>query len=441
MGLLTFLGGIHPNEGKEMSMEKPIKEYLPKGDCVYPLSQHIGAPASPVVKKGDRVLVGQKIAEAKGFVSANIHSGISGTVKCIEKRMTTSGSMVESIVVENDGLFEEVDFSENIKELDTLYREDVKDIIKEAGVVGMGGAGFPSHVKLSPKNEDEIDYVIVNGAECEPYLTSDYRRMMEEPDKLILGLMICINLFNNAKGIIAIEDNKPEAIKLITEKVADNDKIEVKTLKTKYPQGAERQLIYATTGRYVNSKMLPADAGCIVHNVDTIVSIYEAVINGRPLFERIVTVTGDAIENPCNLLVRTGTDCNELVKAAGGFKEGVTPEKIIAGGPMMGKALFTLDVPVTKGVSALLCMSRDEVAANEPSNCIRCGRCVDVCPGRVVPQLLAQLAEKGDTEGFLEHQGMECCECGCCSYVCPAKRHLTQTIAGTRKTILASRKK
>lgn len=223
MGKLTFPGGIHPNEGKKLTMDKPVVEYLPKGDCVYPLSQHIGAPAVPIVKKGDRVLAGQKIAEAAGFVSANIHASISGTVKVIEPRMTSSGSKVNSIVIENDGLFESVDYSQNKMELETLYRDDVRNIIKEAGIVGMGGAGFPANVKLTPKNEDEIDYIIVNGAECEPYLTSDYRRMIEEPEKLIHGLEICINLFDNAKGIIAIEDNKPEAIKLLRELTKDND--------------------------------------------------------------------------------------------------------------------------------------------------------------------------------------------------------------------------
>ncbi|MDE5863700.1 MAG: electron transporter RnfC, partial [Lachnospiraceae bacterium] len=227
MGLLTFSGGIHPYDGKDLSKDKAITDYLPKGDAVYPLSQHIGAPAVPIVKKGDHVLVGQKIAEAGGFVSANIHSGVSGQVKAIEPRMTVGGTKINSIIIENDGLFEEIDFSQNIKPLDQMYREDVKDAIKEAGIVGMGGAGFPTHVKLSPKNEDEIDTIIVNGAECEPYLTSDYRRMLETPEKIVTGLQIVINLFDHAKGIIAVEDNKPEAIKKLRELTDSIDNITV----------------------------------------------------------------------------------------------------------------------------------------------------------------------------------------------------------------------
>ncbi len=440
MGLLTFTGGIHPYDGKDLSKDKAISEYLPKGDAVYPLSQHIGAPAAPLVKKGDKVLVGQKIAEAGGFVSANIHSGVSGTVKTIEPRMTVSGNKVESIVIENDGLFEEIDFSKNIKPLDEMYREDVKEAIKEAGIVGMGGAGFPTHVKLSPKNEDAIDTIIVNGAECEPYLTSDYRRMIEVPEKIVTGLQIIVNLFDNAKGIIAIEDNKPDAIKKLQELTKDIDNITVNAVKTKYPQGAERQLIYANTGRQINSSMLPADAGCIVHNIDTIVAIYNAIIEGRPLYERIVTVTGDAVNDTANFSVRLGTNAQELIDAVGGFNI-EDPGKIISGGPMMGKAMFTLDVPMVKGSSALLCFQEDIISALEPSNCIRCGRCVEVCPGRVMPNKLATLAEHGDVEGFLKYDGMECCECGCCSFICPAKRHLTQIIAGTRKQILANKKK
>lgn len=435
----TFKGGIHPYEGKELTMDKEIVEYLPKGDMVYPVSQHIGAPAKPVVKKGDRVLAGQLIAEAGGFVSANIHSSVSGTVKAVEARLTSSGSKVNSIIIENDNKYESVEFKPVSKPVGELERDEILDAVKAAGVVGMGGAGFPTNVKLSPKNADEIDRIIVNASECEPYLTSDYRRLMEQPENIIEGLRIALRLFKGSKGIIAVEDNKPEAIKLLREKLGADSDITVHSMKTKYPEGAERQLIYANTGRYINSKMLPADVGCIVHNVDTIYSIYEAVREGKPLITRIVTVTGDAIENPCNLKVRTGTSYAELVEAAGGFKG--TPAKIISGGPMMGKAIYSLDLPVTKSSSAILCLSKDEASEYEPSACIRCGRCVSVCPGRVMPNQLARLANAGDMDAFIKNNGMECCECGCCSYICPAKRPLTQVIAGTRKLVLANKKK
>lgn len=436
---LTFKGGIHPYEGKELTMDKDTIEYLPKGDMVYPLSQHIGAPAKPVVKKGDRVLAGQLIAEAGGFVSANIHASVSGTVKCIEQRLTSSGSKVNSIVIDNDNQYETIEYVRNTKPLDELTKDEILNAIKDAGIVGMGGAGFPTNVKLSPKNPDDIDYIIVNASECEPYLTSDYRRLMDHADKVIEGLRIALKIFPHAKGIIAVEDNKPKAIKLLREKLADDTDIKVNSMKTKYPEGAERQLIYANTGRYINSKMLPADAGCIVHNVDTVYSICEAVREGKPLIERLVTVTGDAITNPSNMLVKIGTNYQELIDEAGGFSS--EPAKIIAGGPMMGKAIYSTDIPITKSSSAILCMTKDEVAEYEPSACIRCGRCVSVCPGRVMPNKLATLAEQNNIEEFLKYNGMECCECGCCSYVCPAKRHLTQTIAGTRKLVLANKKK
>ena len=438
MAKSTFVGGVHPYEGKELTKDKPIKDVLPKGDLVYPLSQHIGAPAVPIVKKGDHVLRGQKIAEAGGFVSAPIYASVSGNVKAIEPRRVVTGDLIMSIVIENDGQYEEVTYPE-AKPLEEMTREEIIECIKEAGVVGMGGAGFPTHVKLSVKNPEKIDYVIANCAECEPYLTSDYRRMMEEPEKLIEGLKVSLALFPNAKGILAVEDNKEDCIALLKEKTIDDKRIVVTRLKTKYPQGAERQLIYATTKRKINSTMLPADVGCVVNNVDSIVAIYNAVIKRKPLMERIVTITGDAINNPQNMRVHIGTNYHELVEAAGGFKE--EPVKIISGGPMMGFGVFELDLPTTKTASALLCLTKDEVSEMEPSACINCGRCLEVCPGRVMPSKLATLAEKHKEEEFVANDGMECCECGCCSYVCPAKRHLTQSIKSMRKIVLSKRKK
>ena len=438
MAKLTFTGGIHPYDGKELSKDKPIKAILPTGELVYPMSQHIGAPASPIVAKGDHVLTGQKIAEAGGFVSAPIYATVSGTVKAIEPRRTVTGDMVMSIVVENDNLYDEVTYGP-VKPLEELTKEEIIGLIREAGVVGMGGAGFPTHVKLSPKEPEKIEYVIANCAECEPYLTSDYRRMIEEPEKIVEGMKVILRLFDKAKGILAVEDNKPDCVAALKKLTADEKDITVKALKTKYPQGAERQLIYASTGRAINSSMLPADAGCIVDNVDTIVAINQAVREGKPLMHRIVTVTGDAVADPRNFIVRIGTNYHELVEEAGGFK--TEPAKIVSGGPMMGFALFGLDVPTTKTSSALLCMTEDEVSRYEPSACINCGRCVEVCPGRVLPSKLADFAEQGDDEKFLAYNGMECCECGCCSYVCPAKRPLTQEIKSMRKIQLAKKKK
>lgn len=438
MALLTFKGGIHPYDGKDLSKDKPIRNVLPKGELVYLLSQHIGAPAVPVVQKGDHVKVGQVIAEAGGFVSAPIHASVSGTVKGIRKQRNVTGGLGDAIVVENDGNYEEIEWPER-KPLEQLTGAEILQYIKEAGVVGMGGAGFPTHVKLAPKEPEKIDYVIANCAECEPYLTSDYRRMLEEPDKIVAGLKAALKIFPHAKGILAVEDNKKDAAEKLREAAKGESEIQVMVLKTKYPQGAERQLIYATTGRQINSSMLPADAGCVVDNCDTIYAIYQAVYKGRPLMHRIVTVTGDAIAEPQNFRVCTGTNYAELVEAAGGFK--TQPEKIVSGGPMMGFGLYDLNVPATKTSSALLCLTKDEVAAYEPSNCINCGRCVTVCPGRVIPSRLADMAERHDQEAFVKANGMECCECGCCSFVCPAKRPLTQQIKSMRKIQLAKRKK
>lgn len=438
MGLLTFKGGIHPNDGKSLAKDQAITEVLPKGNLVYPLSQHIGAPASPVVKKGDHVLKGQKIAEAGGFVSAPVYASVSGTVKGLEKHFNPTGSKVDCIVIENDGEYEEVEYPE-VKPLSELSKEEVIKTIGEAGIVGMGGAGFPTRVKLSPKEPDKIEYIIANCAECEPYITADYRRMLENTEELVSGMRVILSLFENAKGIFGVEDNKKDCIEKLKEAVKDEPRMEVNVLQTKYPQGAERQLIYAVTKRAINSAMLPADAGCIVDNVETLVSIHRAVVEGKPLMERVVTVSGDAVAKPGNFRALLGTNQQELVEAAGGFKS--EPKKVISGGPMMGFAMMTLDTPVTKTSSSILAFTEDEVEKAKPSPCINCGRCVEICPSRIIPSRLADYAERHDEETFTAQNGLECVECGSCSYVCPAKRPLKQSIGSMRKIALANRKK
>ncbi len=438
MALLTFKGGIHPDDGKRLAKDKAIVDVKPKGDLVYPLSQHIGAPASPIVAKGDRVLKGQKIAEAGGFVSAPIYASVSGTVKAIEPHFNPTGAKVNCIVVENDGEYEEVEYAP-VKPLEEMTKEEILGAIGEAGVVGMGGAGFPTRVKLSPKEPEKIDYIIANCAECEPYITADYRRMMETPEFLVGGMKVILSVFDNAKGIFGVEDNKPDCIEKLKELTKDEPRMEVMALKTKYPQGAERQLIYATTGRSINSTMLPADAGCVVDNVETMINVYQAVVKGMPSIERIVTVSGDAVNEPGNFRAPFGMNQMELVEAAGGFKE--EPEKVISGGPMMGFAMFTLDVPVTKTSSSILSFLKDPVKGLEETACINCGRCVEACPSRIIPSRLADYAQHHNSAAFEKMSGMECVECGSCSYVCPAKRPLKQAIGSMRKIVLANRRK
>ena len=415
----------------------PIEKLEPQGKLVFPVTQHIGAPASPVVKPGDTVLKGQLLAEAGGFVSSPVFSSVSGTVKAIEPRRTAVGDMVNSIIVENDGEYREVEYTET-EDISTLSKDEIIDKIKNAGVVGMGGAGFPTHVKLSPKEPDKIEYIIANCAECEPYITCDYRSMLEDSDRLISGMKIILSMFPNAKGVFGIEDNKPDCIEKLSRLVEKEERIEVAPLKTKYPQGGERQLINAITGRELNAKLLPADLGCIVDNVATIIAIHDAVKLGRPLISRVLTISGEAVKNPKNYEIPIGISLQEIVDASGGFKE--EPKKMISGGPMMGFSLFTLDIPTTKTSSAIIFLNSDAAAEYETTACINCGRCVDACPERLVPSRLTDFCEHNRFEEYEKWYGLECIECGSCSYVCPARRHLCQSIKTTKKIILAAKR-
>ena len=441
--LKTFsIGGVHPHENK-LSAHQPIITAEVPAKAVILLGQHIGAPAKPVVAKGDMVKVGTKIAEPAGFVSAAIHSSVSGKVAKIDTVVDASGYAKPAIFidVEGDEWEEAIDRSKTLVKECELSSEEIVKKIADAGIVGLGGACFPTQVKLCPPPSFKAECVIINAVECEPYLTSDYRLMLERPEDLVMGLKVLLQLFDNAEGIIAIEDNKPEAIAKLQYLTQEEPKITVKPLKTKYPQGAERQVIYVTTGRKIYSKMLPADAGCVVDNVQTVLAVYDAVCKCTPSMTRVMTLTGDAMAQPQNYKVRFGMSHAELLEEAGGLvEEGA--EKIISGGPMMGMAMFDLNVPITKTSSSILAMTKDEVAANEPTNCIRCGRCASVCPSHLVPQKMAEAADRQDLDLFQKLNGMECYECGTCTYVCPAKRRLTQSFKQARRAVMdQSRKK
>lgn len=418
--------GIHPYDGKQLGKDVKIRECMPGRELAYPLGGHIGMPAEPVVSNGDRVNVGNLIARGTGTLSINIHASVSGVVKEITPRLTASGSVYDSIIVENDGCYKSIAYVKKKRHYMHMKKSEIRNAIKDAGIAGMGGAGFPTHVKLTPENDSRIRFVIVNGAECEPYLTSDYRIMMEWPEKIVDGLLIMLSLFDNAEGIIAIEDNKNDAIILLNEVIkrkmhslADiyKGRIRIISLKTKYPQGAERSLVYSLTGKKLNRDMLPAEAGCIIDNVGTVAAVYDAVCFGKPCIERVITVSGDGICHPGNYLVKTGTYYDEIISAAGGLKDKCS--KIICGGPMMGRALYDIRVPVTKFSSGIVCFMEDDISQQEESACIRCGRCISVCQMGLAPLMINDMAK-------------ECCECGCCTYVCPAKRRLTQSIAALK---------
>ncbi len=423
MKLLSFKGGVHPADNKNITADIPIKNAQMCSEYIYPLSQHIGAPCTPCVAVGDRVLRGQVIADSDAFVSAPVHSAVSGTVKAITPHLVHNGATVNSIIIENDFLEESVDFKG--KSFEEATCEDIIASVRAAGIVGMGGAGFPTHVKLTVPKNTKIDTIIVNGAECEPYLTSDYRVMLESPELIVDGLRLAMKAVGVKSGKIAVEANKPEGIKALGMAAKGYDGIEVCPLKTKYPQGSEKHIIYAVTSREVKSGCLPSSAGVIVINIDTAVAIANAVLFGMPLLRRIVTVSGRAIKNPGNFSVKCGTPVSELINQAGGFK--AEPAKILGGGPMMGFALKTTDVPVTKGVSAILSLDSSEAPIFDESPCIRCGKCMPACPMRLAPMLLNKAVSEGDLDKAQELNIMDCIECGACAYACPAKRHLTQS--------------
>ncbi|MBV7274694.1 electron transport complex subunit RsxC [Clostridiaceae bacterium UIB06] len=438
MTILTFKRGIHPPHGKYLTENKVIEELFPKGLLIYPMAQHIGAPCTPLVKKGERVLVGQKIGEANGFVSSPVHSSVSGTVEKVIEMPTSSGNKTMSVIVKDDKLYEEIEMPRP-KDYHELSKEEIINLIKEAGVVGMGGAAFPTHVKLMPPPDKNIDSIVINAAECEPYLTCDHRLMIEETSEIVEGLKVLSFLFPQAKVYVGIEDNKMNAVRIMKKTLKDIPKMEVSLLKTKYPQGAEKQLIYAVTKREVPSGKLPADVGCIVQNITTVREIYNAVVLGIPVMTRVVTVTGEAVKNPKNLKVKLGTSWSELIEACDGFKE--EPIKIIGGGPMMGMTVSSLEVPTVKGTSGILCLTKAQAVMPEESSCIRCSRCVQVCPMKLTPSFLDSYSRRKEDEAFEKLHGMDCIECGCCTFSCPAKRHLVQSIRTAKRRIIANRKK
>ena len=415
--------GLHLYEGKELSEGFPITTIKPSAQMVYPLSQHIGKQAKPIVKVGDYVLKGQMIAEADGLISAPIHSSVSGTVKGIKNHPTISGDKKMSIIVENDFEDNEVEGLGIECDPSNLSNEEIIEKIKNAGIVGLGGAGFPSYIKLTPKNADEIDTVIVNGCECEPYLTCDHRIMLEKGNEIVKAMRMIAKLFKNAKIVYGIENNKSDSIKVIKGFITPDDNMDICELKTKYPQGSERSLIYAITGRKINSNMSPSDAKCIVINASTAYMIYKALYEKIPLIYRYMTVSGEGINNCNNYKVPIGMSCKDVIEASGGLKEDVC--KVISGGPMTGTALGNLDVPVQKTSSAIIAFTFDDVAQAKQSVCIHCGKCVKVCPANLVPQMLCKAVKFNDFEGFEKLGGAECTQCGCCAYICPAKIPLT----------------
>ncbi|WP_314969710.1 electron transport complex subunit RsxC [Phocaeicola abscessus] len=432
----TFkIGGVHPAANKLSAGKAIVELTLPK-QAIIPLSQHIGAPAKAIVDKGDIVKVGTRIAEANGFVSANIFSSVSGKVRKIDTVPDASGYPKPAVFidVEGDEWEESIDKTITLVKTCDLTPEEIIDKVKAAGVVGMGGATFPTHVKLMPPPDSKPDYVIINGVECEPYLTADHRLMLEKADEILVGTAILMKAAKVAKGYIAIESNKPDAIGLLTEKAEEYSGIEVVPLKVKYPQGGEKQLIDAVIRRQVPAPpALPVSVGAIIQNVGTTFAVYEAVQKNKPLFERVVTVTGKSLADPSNFLTRIGTPMSQLIEAAGGVPEDTG--KIISGGPMMGKAVVTDEVPVTKGSSGILLIREKESRRAQEEPCIRCAKCVSVCPMGLEPYLLATLSAYKNWERVEKECVMSCIECGSCQFTCPSHRYLLDYIRMGKDTV------
>jgi len=418
--LKTFpKGGVHPAEGKYSANSVIETLSLPKTVSI-PISQHIGAPSKAIVAKGDKVKVGDKIAESTGFVSANIHSSVSGTVVKVDNVLDSTGYKRPCVIinVEEDEWNESIDRSTDLKKEISMTDKEIIQRINESGIVGLGGATFPAHVKLSVPDGKKIDVLIINGVECEPYLTSDHRLMLEKAEEMLVGIQILMKALSVNRALIGIENNKPDAINYLQNLVKDYPGIEVHALKVQYPQGGEKQLIKALINREVPSGALPLNVGAVVHNVGTALAVYDAVQKNKPLFERVVTLTGKSVKKPSNFMVRIGTPVNELIEAAGGLPEDTG--KVINGGPMMGKALNSLDVPVVKGTSGILIMPAELSPRKKESDCIRCAKCVSVCPQGLEPYLLNKQAQLEKYDNLEASAVMDCIECGSCAYTCPA---------------------
>ena len=431
----SFFGGVHPKENKHYAEEKKVQEFPAPDVLVIPMSQHIGAPCKPLVKKGDYVTMGQKIGDNQGLC-VPVHASVSGKVKAVEARPHTNGTCCMSVVIENDGLYElcpEIQ-PRSQEEVDKLTAEELMGIVREAGIVGMGGATFPTHVKLS-SGIGKVDTIIVNAGECEPYITSDDRLCQEYPEELISGLRVIMKIFGLKEAHIGIEDNKPKAAAALRSVAGPADGIHVDVLPAKYPQGAEKQLIYAVTGREVPSGGLPAAVGCAVFNAATCKAIHDAVYNGMPLIKRIVTVSGDICMDPKNLMVPVGTSFEALMNAVGTSQN---PYKILSGGPMMGAAQFDLAVPVIKGVNAVTILGKANRSYVAQPHCIRCGKCVDACPMHLMPVMMYNAVHDKDVPEMKAQNMMDCIECGCCAYTCPACIPLVQAFRDGKQQIRAS---